>query len=326
MYSALGHEVTGFSVGKGEHPELMPLAASAHLQVGGSILDKNHLRESIMAADPDLIIHMGAISTIQEARENPLVAVETNVTGTLNVLSVAQELKIERCTIVTSDKVYSSIGGDAAAFDEFAPRQGNEIYSASKAAADVLAEFFSRDLSFPGVTVVRGGNVIGFGDRKKHRLVPTILDSISTGREIQLRNPGHSRPWQYVLDTLAGYLLVSQVQNQSFEAWNVGPLNSGHLSVGDFTRLFLEAWGNPVPVEHVPASENVESREIPLDCAKFHRLFPGAQIYSQEEMISRASDLEQQAKLNPPMAANLAFNEIDEYLTASPYRETLIGD
>jgi CDP-glucose 4,6-dehydratase len=157
--------------------------------------------------------------------------------------------------IVTSDKCYANREKESG-YTEEDPIGGDDPYSASKGATELLAaayrrSFFSPDLvSTHGVKLatVRAGNVFGGGDWAKDRLVADIVKALSENLTISVRHPEYVRPWQHVLEPLSGYLTLASKMLESddrkwFSAWNFGPLEEGMVSVKELVEKFCDAWG-----------------------------------------------------------------------------------
>ncbi len=157
--------------------------------------------------------------------------------------------------MVTSDKCYEN-KGHVWGYRENDPMGGYDPYSASKAAAEIAISsyrqsFFPTDrLDEHGVNIatVRAGNVIGGGDWAEDRIIPDAVRALSGGKSILVRNPNAIRPWQHVLEPLAGYLLlgakISHSSNPELcSAWNFGPLCRDECPVSDLMDQFCREWG-----------------------------------------------------------------------------------
>ena len=144
---------------------------------------------------------------------DPVGTVSTNVLGTAHLLdALRHEADVHAILVVTSDKVYAN-AGQPRAFVETDKLGGKDPYSGSKAATELIAHSFAETFfNAAGVRVAtaRGGNVIGGGDFSADRLVPDLVRAIESGTELVLRHPESTRPWQHVLDCLAGYLVYIQ--------------------------------------------------------------------------------------------------------------------
>ena len=173
--------------------------------------------------------------------------------------------------MVTSDKVYANDGAGRP-FVESDPLGGGDPYSASKAAAEIVVASWRHTFAADGaprLATARAGNVIGGGDVSSGRLLPDLLRSFASGSPVVLRNSGSRRPWQFVLDPLAGYLayaeqLAAPASDALPTALNFGPEIHDALTVVEIADLAIAAWGSG-SWEQAPASTGVEAAVLTLD-------------------------------------------------------------
>lgn len=223
------------------------------------IRDSAALERHVSVVQPDVIFHLAAQSLVRRSYARPLETVSTNVLGTANVLAAASALverRGEPCAvvIVTSDKCYLNME-DGRAYEEFDPLGGRDLYSASKAAADILASAWQHSFgdvpsrgATSGVSIAtcRAGNVIGGGDWAEDRVVPDCVRALAAGDPIRIRHPQAIRPWQHVLEPLSGYLLVGSLLTsgeRAVGAWNFGPGPDGERTVAELCDRIVGAWG-----------------------------------------------------------------------------------
>jgi CDP-glucose 4,6-dehydratase len=237
LLKELGHTVSGYS--------LAPVQNSLYLRADidklmkdsfiADIRDYENLRESLAEANPDFVIHLAAQPLVLQSYLDPLETYTTNVDGTRNILqAVTEAANVSATLIVTTDKVYADNGKGI--FKERDPLGGHDPYSTSKAMADLLTQSWAAINPQQKIHVARAGNVIGAYDVSKDRLLPDILQSLETGKELHIRNPDAVRPWQHVLDCLAGYLTFIQTAATDEElpiALNFGPDFENIKSVKD---------------------------------------------------------------------------------------------
>jgi CDP-glucose 4,6-dehydratase len=242
MLKAKGHEVFGISL----NPELDSLFNQASIgrflskDARIDIRDKEELRREIESVDPDVVIHLAAQSLVNDSYINPVLTFETNVIGTLNVLESTRRLNNLCATlIITTDKVYKN-KGQLQGYTELDELGGNDPYSASKAAADLLTQSWRKSFGKTPISIARGGNVIGGGDWSRDRIVPDIMRSIQSGSDLILRYPHSIRPWQHVLDCLNGYLKLveHQISHGIQGEWNFGPVSGESLDVRGLVEKF----------------------------------------------------------------------------------------
>jgi CDP-glucose 4,6-dehydratase len=256
----LGAKVNGYSLPPPTAPNHFTTSSVRALLANhyeGDVRDASHVQAALEACQPEVIFHLAAQPVVRHSYIEPLETFEVNAMGVATVLDCVRKVG-RSCVVVvvTSDKCYenhASIEGHR----EDGRLGGHDPYSASKAAAELIAasyrrSFFPPDaLSQHGVRVatVRAGNVIGGGDWAADRIVPDIVRALSRDQPIRVRNPGSVRPWQHVLEPLSGYLtLASNMLTRSdpdlCSAWNFGPLAGSEASVRDLVETFCEAWGD----------------------------------------------------------------------------------
>jgi CDP-glucose 4,6-dehydratase len=214
------------------------------------VRDLPALRAAMAAAQPEVVLHLAAQSLVRTSYEDPVSTFTTNVIGTVHVLESLRSTRSVRAAIlVTSDKCYAN-SGDAHAFSEDDPLGGRDPYSSSKACAELAIaafrdSFFAADTA-PRVLSVRAGNVIGGGDWSRDRLVPDLIRAFRDGTRARIRFPDATRPWQFVLDALHGYLLAAE---GAFErhglpvAFNFGPHQHEARTVRWLADTIAARWG-----------------------------------------------------------------------------------
>jgi len=257
---ALGAEVTGFSGPPPTAPSLFELARAGELctDLRGDVRDADAVARA--ARDAEVVFHLAAQPIVRAALEDPAGTFSTNVVGTAHVLSAARDAVV---VCVTSDKCYAPGPGPHREGD---PLGGGEPYAASKAAQEHVAASY-RDALGVRVATARAGNVIGGGDWGRDRLLPDLMRAHESGQPVTLRHPDAVRPWQHVLDPLAGYVRLAERLAQSAEyadAWNFGP--AGAETVRWVVDRVCEHW--PLTVEVTPAGDSVEAPALRLDASK----------------------------------------------------------
>ena len=216
-----------------------------------NINDFDRLNAIIKKHRPNIIFHLAAQSVVLKSFKNPLETIETNVIGSSNILECVRLNKIKNIIYVTSDKCYLNVEKNRG-YKETDVLGGKDNYSASKAAAEIIFNsyynsFFKSDKI--NQASVRAGNVIGGGDFKSNRIVPDIIKSLYKNNKLILRNPNATRPWQHVLEPLAGYLflgsklLKNEISSRILPHWNFGPYSHNSKSVMYIFKLVSRIWG-----------------------------------------------------------------------------------
>ncbi|MGB7656545.1 MAG: CDP-glucose 4,6-dehydratase [Novosphingobium sp.] len=256
----LGAEVHGYSLAPPTDPSLFEQAgiAARITHTIGDVRDPATLSAALTAADPHFVFHLAAQPLVLESYAQPAETFATNVTGSINLMEAVRAAGIRAAVVmVTTDKVYlNRETGQAYAEDD--PLGGHDPYSASKAAMEVAVASWRSSFFAPGhladhgvaVASARAGNVIGGGDWSPNRIVPDLARTLAANERPLLRNPQALRPWQHVLEPLAGYLwlgarLAGPDGAQFAQGWNFGPDPKDARTVGDLADAMLAAWGRP---------------------------------------------------------------------------------
>jgi CDP-glucose 4,6-dehydratase len=259
--SRLGAEVYGYSLPSPavSHYLIADVRGLLQGEVLADIREEDRLSHMIADVQPDVIFHLAAQPLVRYSYSHPAETFDVNVMGTVSLLEAVRRAgRPVVLIVVTSDKCYST-DGDAFCFREEDRLGGIDPYSASKAAVEIVCDSYRRSFFPPerfdhhgvALATVRAGNVIGGGDFASDRIIPDIFRSIVAGRPVDLRNPHAVRPWQHVLEPLAGYLMLAAAlmknPSPSFcSAFNFGPGVSDSLTVMEIVELFQDLW--PVPV------------------------------------------------------------------------------
>ena len=256
----LGAKVTGYSLPADQKSGVFDAAGVSSLLIAdyqADIRDRSTLAQAIHDAEPEVIFHLAAQPLVRESYAIPQETHETNYMGTCNVLEAVRTMGSPcAVVVVTTDKCYEN-QEQVWGYREIDRLGGHDPYSASKAAAELVAASY-RESFFPvtemdkhgvGIATARAGNVIGGGDWAKDRIVPDMVRSCLNSKPVSIRNPLAVRPWQHVLEPLHGYLRIASLLLDGHapsvaSAWNFGPGNEGHRTVGDLVSLFHELWGD----------------------------------------------------------------------------------
>ena len=202
------------------------------------------MKQTIGDTNPDIVFHLAAQPIVRHSYDAPLETATTNILGSAHVLEALRQNEIDcPVVVVTSDKCYEN-DGTSRAFSETDPLGGHDIYSASKAAVEIMTRSWQR--AFKGrIATARAGNVIGGGDYGLDRIVPDCVRALETGESIAVRSPDATRPWQHVLDCLSGYLWLGArlADDESFaSAFNFGPTPEAQRPVRELVERFLQHW------------------------------------------------------------------------------------
>jgi CDP-glucose 4,6-dehydratase len=276
---SLGAKVIGVSLDPPTVPSHFSEAALADFinDLRIDVRNQKAIIETLVESQPDFVFHLAAQALVKKSYQDPLETWETNVIGTLNILEALRKLKKKCVTImITSDKCYDNVEW-VWGYRETDALGGPDPYSASKGAAELairsqIKSFFQHDSSVR-IAVARAGNVIGGGDWAQDRIVPDCVKAWSLNHTVELRNPRSTRPWQHVLEPLAGYLsLATSLEknpNLHGEVFNFGPRATLNHSVLDLVKEMGKFWNQ---VSWIDVSEQdigpYESGLLKLNCDK----------------------------------------------------------
>jgi len=281
----LGAEITGYALPPPTQPSHFSLLDLDVESIIGDIRDRDNLRQVFREQQPEIVFHLAAQAIVRRSYDDPAGTFSSNVMGTVNVLEAARECKAVRAIVnVTSDKCYDNREWEWG-YRENDPLGGYDPYSASKGCAELVTNCWRDSFFNPAdygrthetlLASARAGNVIGGGDWAADRLVPDIMRAVSNNAKVKIRNPEATRPWQHVLEPLSGYLLLGRKllegRREFAEAWNFGPSDALHVSVGEIAEQVKKIW--PKTDFEVLESTNQphEAAKLHLDCSKARSL------------------------------------------------------
>ena len=259
------------------------------------IRDRSAVGEAVRAVDPSVAFHLAAQPLVSEGYRNPVSTWAVNVVGTANVLDALTDgVAVDVAVVVTTDKVYE-IDGRTGPYREGDRLGGRDPYSASKAAAEVVVDAYQKGpggVVGPLVATARSGNVIGGGDWSTDRLVPDCLRAFGEGRPVVLRRPDAVRPWQHVLEPVAGYVrlaehLLGEGGRDYASGWNFGPRPVDDATVRQVAALVAESWGDGRVVVEPETGIGHETELLHLDSSRAVSELGWAPRWDLEEAVRR---------------------------------------
>lgn len=266
--------------------------------IRADIRDKQNLFNTFDKAQPEIIFHLAAQPLVIDGYKNPLETIETNTQGTVNILEAFRLcVSAKLLIVITTDKVYENNESDSC-YKETDRLGGNDPYSASKSAAELIVnaynESYFKSLKNKKVVTVRAGNVFGGGDWSEYRIVPDIIKAIEKNEKIILRNPTSTRPWQHVLEPLAGYFLLGEkILKNEIEAggaWNFGPVFSNNITVENFVKKIIDIYGCGEYEVRIDPDAPKEANYLSLDITKAKERLNWIPILSFEDAIKYTID------------------------------------
>jgi CDP-glucose 4,6-dehydratase len=300
----LGARVIGYALPpETDGPDLFTAARVSENMT--SVIDDvrtfSSLKEVFASYKPEIVFHLAAQPLVRRSYLNPVETYDINVMGTVNLLeAVRQSPSVRVGVIITSDKCYENREW-IYAYRENDHMGGHDPYSASKAAAELIVASYRNSFFQPehydqhkvSLSSVRAGNVIGGGDWSQDRLIPDCIRALIQNEPITIRSPNATRPWQFVLEPLSGYLWLAlrmwQEPTKFMGAWNFGPTSDGNAQVHWIVSKVIEEWGTgqwrdvSADVPNPPHEANLLS----LDCTKVAVLLKWKPVYNLAESLKQ---------------------------------------
>lgn len=280
-----GADITGYSLEPPTIPALFNLCrlADKMYSVTGDMRDLAHMKSVFEETQPEIVIHMAAQPLVRESYKNPVYTYETNVMGTVHMLEcVRTTSSVKSFVNVTTDKVYLNKEWEWG-YRENEELNGYDPYSNSKSCSELVTssylKSFFRD-SQVAISTMRAGNVIGGGDFALDRIIPDCIRAAQAGKDIIVRNPYSTRPYEHVLEPVMAYLMVAKAQYEDKKyagSYNVGPDETDCWTTGDLVTLFCDKWNqaNGTSVQWIDRYDGGphEAGFLKLDCSKLKKTF-----------------------------------------------------
>ena len=276
-----GAQVTGYSLNPPTEPNLFSMAdvESRMNSVIGDIRDLDHLKKVFEQTQPEIVLHLAAQPIVRDSYKDPVYTYETNVMGTVNICEcVRLNPCVKSFLNVTTDKVYKNNEWEWG-YRENEPLDGFDPYSNSKSCSELVTHSYINsffDNMNLAVSTARAGNVIGGGDFANDRIVPDCVRAAAEGKDIIVRNPHSTRPYQHVLEPLAAYLMIAEKQFEDKKYagfYNVGPDETDCVTTGNLVDTFCAKWGEGIKwIDRYDGGPH-EANFLKLDCSKLKTTF-----------------------------------------------------
>mgnify|MGYP001112907835 CR=1 FL=1 len=331
----LGANVIGYSLEPPTQPNLFDSIKLKNkiTHILGDLRDENHLFNVFEKYKPEFVFHLAAQPLVRLSYTEPKLTYETNIIGTINVLEAVRKTDSVRvCVVITTDKCYENkewVYG----YRETDPMGGYDPYSSSKACAELIVSAYRNSFFNPkdydkihniALSSVRAGNVIGGGDWGEDRLIPDCVKTLSKNKIINIRNPQATRPWQYVLEPLSGYLLLGSKMYKDGKryssAWNFGPNDNDIITVEEIVKSVIKKWGNGDYKVNM-SSQPHEASLLKLDTSKARTFLGWKPVYNVCEAIKRTINWYKYfyKSVGKEKLYKITVNDISDYIKISEY-------
>lgn len=324
LLNEAGANVMGFSLTPStqvNHFDLLELDKKIK-HVVGDVRDAALLSSTLNQFQPEFVFHLAAQALVRPSYDDPAATFSTNVMGSVNLLDAVRKCDSVRSLVyVTSDKCYENVEW-IWGYRESDQLGGRDPYSASKAAAELVFSSYARSFfeqrPLLGTASARAGNVIGGGDWAVDRIIPDCMRAIACGESVCLRNPVATRPWQHVLEPIAGYLLLAarlyEEPTRWGGAWNFGPSTQEVRTVQNVAEVIISHIGKG-RVEVVQSPTQVhEARLLQLNCDKAQQLLGWHPRWDVDKTLE-ATALWYKAFMNGDNASDITRVQIKEFFS-----------
>ena len=319
----LGAQVTGLALAPPTEPSLFRAAGLEQLIDShiGDIRELAVVREVLQAAQPEVVLHLAAQALVRPSYADPVGTYASNVMGSVHVLDAVRTCASVRAVVmVTSDKCYENREWPWG-YRENEAMGGFDPYSSSKGCAELVTAAYRQSFFGPQqptvVASARAGNVIGGGDWALDRLVPDILRAFGQGEPVVIRSPHAVRPWQHVLEPLAGYLLLAErlcSEGHAFAtAFNFGPMPDSEVPVRQIVQQLQKAW--PGSVVHIADVSPVlhEAQLLRLDATLARTRLGWRPLLNLAQTLQWTAQWYQAFAADPAGARQLTLDQIAQY-------------
>jgi len=272
-----GAKITGYALQPTTTPSLFVQTNTEKgiHSITSDVRDRDALVKAVTNAKPDIVFHLAAQPIVRLSYREPAATYETNVMGTVNILEALRVTpSIKSFVNITTDKVYENKEWHWG-YRENENLCGYDPYSNSKSCSELVTysyrNSFFTDKNAPAISTARSGNVIGGGDYTEDRIIPDCIRAVNEKKEIIVRNPHSTRPYQHVLECLCGYLILAEKQysDKTLQgAYNFGPDDESCVTTGKLADIFCTAWGSGASWQAKGDGGPHEANFLKLDCSK----------------------------------------------------------
>lgn len=304
-------------------------------EIMADLADPKPIAELMRDAQPEILFHLAAQSLVRRSYAAPSETFATNVLGTAHVLDAARSVPgLRTVLVITTDKVYENLEAGLP-FVESDRLGGHDPYSASKACTELVTTSFRRSFFASGgrtaLATARAGNVIGGGDWSEDRIVPDLMRAVERGQPVQLRYPGAHRPWQHVLEPLAGYLMMAQALDAGatgIDTLNFAPDPLNVKTVAELVEAFTALLGGKPGWVQEPGVHLHEAQLLTLSAERAQAVLGWRPLLDFQATVSWTADWYRAVREGKDMRT-ITADQIKAYearLHAAPRRDGAEGE
>lgn len=298
----LGAQVVGYALPPPTQPNHFDLLGLPMTSIVGDVRDPAHLRNVLATHRPSVIFHLAAQPLVRPSYREAEETFATNIQGTINLYETCRTTpEVQAIVTITTDKCYENRESPTG-YRETDPLGGSDPYSCSKACVELITACYRQSFFAGGnhdgghqtlLASARAGNVIGGGDWAEDRLVPDAVKAAARGEAVLVRNPSAVRPWQHVLEPLAGYLLLGQRlvegKTEFAQAWNFGPDDEGAVAVEQVIARLQQAWPRICVQTATAVAGPHETQVLKLDASKARTVLDWRPQWRWQEAVERTA-------------------------------------
>lgn len=321
----LGAQVVGYALPPPTQPNHLGLLGLPMTSILGDVREPAHLREVLAAHRPSIIFHLAAQALVRRSYSQAEETFTTNIHGTINLYEACRAAPaVQAIVTITTDKCYEN-RETPTAYRETDPLGGSDPYSCSKACVELITSCYRQSFFAGGnrahqtlLASARAGNVIGGGDWAEDRLVPDAVRAAVRGEPMLVRSPSAVRPWQHVLEPLAGYLMLGQRllegKHEFAQAWNFGPDDEGAVAVEEVLAKLQQAWPR-IRFHNTAAADGPhETHILKLDASKARAVLRWQPLWTWQEAVERTAGWYQHYYENGTIATR---DDLERYVRAA---------
>ena len=295
----LGSKITGFSLNDEKRKDYEKFLDFKKIKnIYADVGDYKKLRYEIKKTKPDVVFHLAAQPLVADSYTNPLKTFNTNFIGSINIFEITRELKIRSVVVITSDKCYLN-KEIFRGYRESDQLGGKDPYSASKASVEIAFESYLQSFFFKekniGIATARAGNVIGGGDWSKNRIIPDCVKTVIENKNMIIRSPNSTRPWQHVLEPISGYLILGKklfnTPKEFSGSWNFGPRLKETKKVIEVAKIIINKISSKKKINIIYKKGNFkEANLLKLNSNKANKFLKWSTRWSMLQALNKTAE------------------------------------